>query len=258
MSDSFPVIPVPSIDHEGGICSCYYSQEWTANIYNCSSLSLEEVPISLPPPVNWMIISSNVISQLCSTPKYLHRIWHLDVSLNEITDICGDFIEAIHNNRSIKWLNLAGNQITKLNEQIKSLDHLEKIWLAGNPFHCDCSMTWMIQWLNNFTRPSGEHVIVDYHNVRCAGNSMKGELIYKLKEVQMGCYPKLSTGQKAGMGVGVVIGGAIIVCLLVIIFKGSREAKFLIYYYLKLDTVPKDDTNENVDDIEYDAFLCYR
>ena len=40
--------------------------------------------------------------------------------------------------------------------------------------------------------------------------------------------------------------------------KNPREIKFLMYCYLKVDTVPKDDRDENVDNMEYDAFFCYR
>ena len=40
--------------------------------------------------------------------------------------------------------------------------------------------------------------------------------------------------------------------------RKSREVKFFMFYYLKLDTVPKDEENENLERIEYDAFFCYR
>ena len=50
----------------------------------------------------------------------------------------------------------------------------------------------------------------------------------------------------------------VIIVLVTIIAKNSREAKFFMYYYLKLDTVPKDDKDDNVDNMQYDAFFCYR
>ena len=242
----------------GNLCFCHFSQEWEANIHNCSSSTSKHLPPSIPLSANWLVIRDREIANLCDAPEYLNRIRYLSLPQNKVSNICDGFITAIHNSQKLKWLNLGGNSLTSINSQIKSLDNLEKIWLGDNKFHCDCSMTWMITWLNNFTTPTGDYTIVDYENIKCYSGMMKGTPVYKLNEVKMGCYPKLSTLQKVGMGIGVVVAGFIIILLLVIIIKRSREAKFLMYYYFKLDTVPKDDKDENVDDMEYDAFFCYR
>ena len=37
--------------------------------------------------------------------------------------------------------------------------------------------------------------------------------------------------------------------------RNPREAKFYMYYYLKVDTVPKDDKNEKLENMQYDAFF---
>ena len=195
---------------------------------------------------------------MCDAPEYLNRVWYLSLPQNKVSSICDRFIKTIHKSQKLKWLNLAGNSLTTISLQLKSLDNLEKIWLGGNKFHCDCSMTWMITWLTNFTTPTGDHIIVDYKHINCYSGMMKGTPVYKLNEVKMGCYPKLTTSQKVGMGIGVFVAGFIIILLFVIIIKRSREAKFLMFYYFNLDTVPKDDKDENVDNMEYDAFFCYR
>ena len=140
-----------------------------------------------------------------------------------------------------------------------NLTHLKKIYLGGNPFHCDCSMTWTIEWLNKFTDLMGDHIISDYKNVKCHDGLVAGKPIYTLNRVDMKCFPSMwTTWQKVVVGVGSVVAIVVITLLIVVKMKGSREVKFLMYYYLKLDTVPKDDKNENVDNMEYDAFLCYR
>ena len=59
------------------------------------------------------------------------------------------------------------------------------------------------------------------------------------------------------MGLSVSIGTIIIVAM-VTIGLCSRRGRFLIYYYLKVDTIPPDDKNEDLEDKEYDAFFCYR
>ena len=123
-------------------------------------------------------------------------------------------------------------------------------------------MTWMVGWLNNFTTTSGDHVIVDYKDIFCHSGLSIGEPIYKLDEVSMGCFPKeLTVLQKVGIGVGTGVAGLMIIILSVLVIKRSRDIKFFLYYYCKWCTcfgVSKDDRNENLKNMEYDAFLHYR
>ena len=108
-------------------------------------------------------------------------------------------------------------------------------------------MTWMIGWLNNFTTPKGKRIIVDYKDIYCQSGMMKDLPIYILNEVTMGCYPpKLTTIQKIGIALGAGA-GLVIILVILLVSRNPREVKFLMYYYFKLDTVPKDDKNENVD-----------
>ena len=104
----------------------------------------------------------------------------------------------------------------------------------------------------------GKHIIADYKDVKCHDGPVAGRPIYTLNPVDMNCFPSTymwTTWQKVGVGVGSAVSILIIALLIVVKVKGSREVKFLMYYYLKLDTLPKDDKNENVDNMEYDAFL---
>ena len=99
----------------------------------------------------------------------------------------------------------------------------------------------------------------DYQSLKCNSGKMIGEPIFKLNEVKMGCFPKQwTTLQKIGVSIGGGMAILIITCLVFWMLRNSREAKFFMFYYLQLDTVPKDDTDENVDNMEYDAFFCYR
>ena len=86
----------------------------------------------------------------------------------------------------------------------------------------------------------------------------EGKANISLNKVDLGCFPSHWTlWQKIGVGVGAAMAVFIIV-VAVIITKRSREMKWFMYYYLKLDTVPKDDRDENVENIKYDAFFCCR
>ena len=72
---------------------------------------------------------------------------------------------------------------------------------------------------------------------------------------------RLTTGQKIGIGIGTGIGILTIVWLTFMVLKRSRDIMFFIYYYCKWCTcfgIPRDDPQEMIDNMLYDAFLCYR
>ena len=190
--------------------------------------------------------------------NYFEEISILDLRLSKISTICDLFWEQISKYTKMTSLNLAANKLLHIPENATKLNRINEVFLSGNPFHCDCDMTWMINWINNYAEVSFRHPVTDYKNMKCHSGKMFGKPIYQLDKVEMECYPhNLSTAQKVGIGVGTVLA----VCLFflaILISKRSREVKFFMFYYLKLDTVPKDDKNEDLTNIEYDAFFCYR
>ena len=181
------------------------------------------------------------------------------MKFNNIKLISDTFIDTVKKGGSIKWLDLSENNLARIPSTIQELTFLEKVWLDGNPFHCDCEMTWMIGWLNNFTGPDGEHKIVNYDRLVCHQGIMKGMPIYLLTVVDMGCFPReWSLWQKVGVGVGSGLAGLVIILLSVVVIKRSRDIRFFFYYYCTCIGVPKDDKNEKLDGIDYDAFLHFR
>ena len=244
---------------DGLSCYCHYELNKRVNIYNCSSQAIETLPETIPNLTDWVSLENNKISNLYDSIGFIDKIRSLNLRNNQISFIPGSFITQIIKSKKIKELNLARNKMISISKAMKNLTHMEKIWLSGNPFHCDCEMTWMIGWLNNFTTYSKEHIIVDYKHLKCHSGKLKGLPIFVLNEVLLGCYPShWTSGQKVGVGVSTAALLVIISVLLIWTLKRSREFKFFVYYYLKLDTVPKDDKDENVDNMEYDAFFCYR
>ena len=179
-----------------------------------------------------------------------------------LSSINDSFLVNLQIKKSITWLNLARNRLTGIPSKIQELHYLQKIWLSGNPFHCDCSIIWMIGWLNNFTTSTGKHIVVDYHDVRCHSETLIGTPIYKLNEVLLGCFPKVLTKwQKVLIGSGSGTAGLLIIFLFLIIVKRSRTLQFFIFYKLKIKSIlslNKDLEDENVECKEYDAFLSYR
>ena len=226
---------------------------------NCSSLNLHNIPSSVPNFTDWLILENNHVRHLDSIHTNLGTISFLNLKRNKISSITTSFLGNVSKNTNLKWLDLSDNNLKRLPPEVQELTNLEKIWLRGNPIHCDCNMTWMIGWINNFTTGTyRKHVVRDYAQLKCHSGKMRGKPIYQLNEVDMGCYPHDWTiQQKLIVGLSISIGTIIIVAM-VIIGLYSRRGRFFMYYYLKMDTIPRDDKNEDLEDMEYDAFFCYR
>ena len=259
-SHFIPVLPIQCHDnkYDDDNCLCHYYQEQKVNIYNCSYETMFTVPSHLVNQTNWLEMENTQVTKLLGNREVLNMIELLDLSDSNVDFISEEFLDQINHSKTLKSLDLRQNRLTKIPKTMAQIQNLTRLWLRGNPIHCDCSMAWMIKWFNNFKRATGEHVIADYQDIKCQSGSMKGLPIYVLTEVVMGCYPaKLSTAQKVGIGVGTGIALILMICIF-FAAKNPREIKFLMYYYLKVDTVPKDDRDENVDNMEYDAFFCYR
>ena len=232
-------------------CFCCYRRQDGANIYNCSSPTAH----TLPPHLNYseilrysnkLVVHNTNITELCGSFPYLKTFFYLDLRNNNISSISQKFAEE-----------LKGYSNTD-----HKLSHLQQIWLSDNPYHCDCNMAWMIGWLHNFTTLLGKHVIVDYNQIKCHTGMMVGKSIIELDKVEMGCFPpELTLWQNNFLGLSAGVTALIIAGLTYLVIKRSRDVKFFLYYYCKWCTcfgLPKDDKNENLDNMEYDAYLSYR
>ena len=242
----------------GYICECFHNLEKRANVLKCGSPALTTLPQTVPKFTNWLLMENNGIKILNASYPYFNNIEYLSLKGGTIQQMSDLFIRQLNETLNIPKINLAGNKLMSIPSAMQALNKFKSIWLGGNPFYCNCEMTWMIRWLNDFKTHLGEHIVVDYKQAKCHSGKMPGEPIYKLREVKMGCFPfEWTKWQKVGVGIGAGMAMLIVGFTLLITAK-KNEMKFYMYYYLKLDTVPKDDIKENVEDMEYDAFFCYR
>ena len=245
-------------------CFCYCDVDSTVNVYNCSSANMDVLPLSVPNFTNWIILENNKINNIPGYRTYFPKIQFLHLGENMISFINNLFLLHLQksSSRYITWLNLTKNKLRSIPSKIQELHHLNKLWLSGNPFQCDCSMVWMIGWLNNFTTPKGKNIVVDYQEVPCHSGTAVGTPIYKLNEVILGCYPKgLTIWQKVLIGVGAGTSGLVILILVIFSIKRSRTVQFFIYYRLKIKSIlsiERDQDDENIEEKEYDGFLSNR
>ena len=228
-----------------------------ANVTRCSSDISHYLPTQIHNDTDKLVVTYNNITELCGTFPYFERIKILDVQHNNVSAICPGFVVKLQKYEQMNEFNLANNNLSSIPTHMQRL-RIQRIFLSGNPYHCNCQMAWMIPWLNNFKTRSGEPVIVDYKELRCHRGMMVGQPIYKLDKVKMGCFPpELTLWQKIFGGVV----GIVILWLIVLVVRRSRDIKFFLYYYCRWCTffgIPKDDKNEKLKKMLYDAYISFR
>ncbi len=166
-------------------------------------------------------------------------------------EVCSEFIISLLSHTKLTHLDLSNNSLQYLPQNIQEAKHLTKIWLSGNPFVCDCSMLWMIDWIANFTLSSKEHVVQNYRNITCINTLMEESPIYKLNRVHMGCFPdRMPSWEIALLSVSGILLIAIVVIIL-IMFKKWEEIKF------RLNIIDRNRV-EDITGKKSDALLSYR
>ena len=201
------------------------------------------------------------MKELCGSYPYLQsdaiNVTRLNLKGSKVDRICDDTLDSILLTSHLKWLNLAQNNLSQISQKFTSMsDHLERLWLSGNPIHCGCDMVWMVDWLPNAKAPSGGLLVQDYQNVTCGPGLKAGTPVWQLDKVQLGCFPKHLPGST--VVILSIFGGFVILCLVVItlVYKNRVFVRWLVYKHLgKLIGV---NSNEKLDDMKYDAFLSYR
>ncbi len=241
-------------------CACHYFQTYHANVFTCTGPGHPKLPNQVEELTNWIVMKLANIGKLCGRYSYLREqsnITFINVESSNIMDICDNTIQDIISLSSVKWLNLANNNLTHISETFEHpSDSLTKLWLAGNSIYCDCSMVWMIEWLVSFTTPNGSNVVQDYPDIICKHGVNNSTPVYKLDKVKMGCYPRpIHKWIIIGTSVAAAI-AVIFTSLLVCLNRHWNAVRWIIFStFDKLVGDP--DANEDISNKEFDAFLAY-
>ena len=214
-------------------------------MYNCSG---RNPPLKFLPhdndtlnKTNWVDLSYNEIANFSGSHSYLKSISGLNLSNNSVSVISSETIDILRNGK-IEELDLSGNRIKVLPETFKDIPSLTSTKLSGNPFICDCSMLWMINW----------SIIEDYYKLTCDG--IDHNYIHDLNPGEMGCFP-LTLGQKILIGVSI---GATVAIAIAIIAISRRWNEVKWFMYLHFDILSTNDGDENLKNKKSDALLSYR
>ncbi len=201
------------------------------------------------------------MTEICDSYPYFQpeavNVTSLSLRQSQVSYICDSVLDSILIHFHIKWLDLSKNKLKSISPSFKaSHHHLEKLWLAGNPIQCSCDMIWLIDWIGNATTHTGDKLVQDYKDVICGPGLQAGLPVFTLNRVEMGCFPKHLPATT--VLILSLFGGFVFLCLVVItlVYKNRVLVRWLVYrHFGKLIGV---DSNENIDGMEYDAFLSYR
>ena len=258
-------------------CFCYHS--WNLDgvlIANCShgnKYVLSTFPASLPNNTSNLILSHNNITTLCKSHPYFSELEYLALSWNRIESICPNFWRELVN---LKYLNLEGNMIKEilddleqlqclsslilsansleeLPHSIQNMTRLEHIELSGNTFRCDCDTFWMTGWLIKSLSISQ-----DTDNLVCFSGKGRGKRLINLHQDDVGC---LSAHQLPASPllkhalIGVASAFVLTIVFVIVIYRYRGHIKILIY--TRFGFHPWDRVKENPQEKDYDAFVSF-
>ncbi len=268
-------------------CSCYYHDQYMANVYNCSKNSSvvstsNDLPESGPIDTNWMCMKKAGLLSLLSVPYYLNKLRYLDVSYNFISNISNVFIEDMKRT-SIKWLDLSHNQLTSVSKQFMDISTLRGIFLEENPLQCNCELVHICHWMSTISIIPGDDPIPNQFlsrrgrldNLTCIPNQ-KNHLNWELDldrnkvlQDETKCFTKKKTDTKSydkgskvhverwmiGLPLGI---SSFIIAFVFIMFIHKRigPLKWFLYRHTGM-TFIQQEIEEDREGMIFDAFISY-
>ncbi len=150
----FSVFPLPCLDG----CVCYYSVEHLANTVNCSHNNMGKLPDAILPNTEQLVMRGNSIGVLDQAHISLTSVKTFDLQMSDITFVKDDALVILLKNAD--ELRLSNNKMTKLSGFFQKVSTNTHIWLANNPYECNCDMMWMRDWLLNVTNVQDKDEII--------------------------------------------------------------------------------------------------
>ena len=157
-------------------------------VADCSGKDLKDLPTSLPPNLDWLLLLDNNISSIDLTNpnviKYLNHTSKLDLKKNKLFKLSEGFLDIMIKNKRLSYLDISNNALTTLPQNIQKLT-LKTLKLSENNFKCQCDNMWMKEWMLN-----NSDMITDYKTVQCQMSSDRQILVIKMNAEDLGCIPE--------------------------------------------------------------------
>ncbi len=233
-----------------------------------------KLPESIPHLANWVIYDNNNITSLCGDYNYLgdekYNVTKLSIASSKIERICDEHIkecqvnslEQLLSGHSLQLLDLSGNDFQPSKIFRSSMTQMGKtqIRLGGNTIHCECSALDLADFLNEATTVSNKRLVEDHTDLTCS-TGKPGVAVYELTTDQdflTSCYSHRPLPTWATpLIVSIVVLIILIIIIVIICIKKEEQLRWLVYRYFG-KFIGKGIKDEDLDKIEYDAFLSYR
>ena len=250
-------------------------------IADCSHSGLTAIPPDLPHYTDWLLLSENHISFLNQSAVdvlCLIQISKLDVSQNNIVQISSAFVDTLIENPKLIHLDISTNKLTSLPENLQNLSSLTELQMMNNKLECLCDKLWMKDWLLNNTE-----IIVDYKTIQCKMDSRKWIPIIHMSEEDMGChyhFPLWTIASKISVSSNLLLFfldvrllsysytlllipvmvaiGLTITITLVIVARRWNALKFYMFIRFGFRFRDREERQENLEQMDYDAFINYK
>ena len=230
-------------------CNCRYDTERSVNVFNCSYTCMKSLPTEIEVGTDSVNFSHNNISSITFYPSYIDNMRYMDISFSGLQSIHESFFLHLANRSIMRKLNLASNGLKSLPNTITKL-HLDALSIGDNPYHCDCSIMWMRDWLLQLSTLNNS----DYTNAVCKSGSMIDTPIYLLDSSHMGCGDQFNIWFPV-----VLIGGILIVIVIIAALLIKYSGAIAFFLYLRFDIlIGSDGVMEDIENMEFDAFVTYR
>lgn len=227
-------------------CVCEGRPEANITYINCSNSNLQKMPDKLPKN-NYksiqMYFDNNAISIL-DDRDYIGEISILSLAGNSLSTIVGDAISKMD---ALEKLNVENNKLKRLPKSIQFQLPYEHININKNPISCDCTMTWMKDWvtLSPWDTPG--------RDIKCRHDDSSSD--YKLTDVTEDL---LSCSYDMAIALAVAFGIFFIVCIIAAVWakKCPYETKVLLYRFLTIH--PRDKYKvDREEDIHGDLYVSF-
>jgi protein toll len=238
-----------SIDYCIVNCTCFYRKVDKSIWLNCANGELKVFPdinneemsnLTTSVPLKFdkirLDFTNNLLEKLPIIKTTKVNVFELIARNNSIDEI---IIENL--GKDLRTLDLRNNKLKFLtNQVVEKLSGMEKVWLGGNPWLCDCSTIDFFVSIKLY-----KEIIIDYEDIYCDNLGKKFD---ELENFEV-CFDNVVIiAIIAGVfGVlGIVIG---------IFYKFKKDIKIFLYAHdMCLWFVSEDELDE---DKVYDAFICF-